>query len=108
MKNAPHPALELLTDLADKVAAAASESLGADQKRAAMFGNEVANRMADDWGGQQVYIPRNAAGQRQGRNAQIFREFTGDNVPDLAKKYGLTIQAVYRIIKAERALRAGR
>ncbi len=44
-------------------------------------------------------------GRRSTRNAQIYREFTGDNQAELALKYGLSTQCIYRIVKVQRELR---
>lgn len=96
---------ELLVDVADKVTTLAMEH-GLDEDRAKRLGTHAAGKLADDWGGQLVYIPMDLLAKNKERNAAIFREFTGDNVADLAAKYGLSIQAVYRIIKAERARRS--
>jgi Mor family transcriptional regulator len=96
---------ELLVDVAGKVTALAKEH-GMDDDRAARLGTEAASRLAEDWGGQQVYIPMDLLARNKDRNAAIYREFTGDNVADLASKHGLSIQAIYRIIKAERAARS--
>lgn len=99
---------ELLQDLAAKLAEQAVSTLGINEGQAKSFAQEVAGRLADDWGGQVVYIPMDVAGRRSQRNAQLFKEFRGDNVSELATKYGLSIQCVYRIIKIQRELRMPR
>lgn len=97
---------ELLVDVAGKVTALAIEH-GLDKELGQLLGAAVAGKLADDWGGQVIYIPMDLHAKNKERNAAIFREFTGDNVADLAAKYDLCVQAIYRIVKAERLLRRG-
>lgn len=98
---------ELLDDVAAKVATMARCGLPPmDEAQAKDFGRRVADMLAEDWGGSSVYIPKNLASRFRRRDALLYREFTGQNVQELAQKYGLTQQRVYAIIKAERARRA--
>ena len=61
--------------------------------------------LAEDWGGSSIYIPKNLAARFRKRDTTLYREFTGNNIAELAQKYGLTQQRVYAILKAERARR---
>ena len=98
---------ELLDDVAAKVANMARCGLPLmDEAQAKDFGRRVADMLAEEWGGSSVYIPKNLASRFRRRDARLYREFTGQNVQELAQKYGLTQQRVYAIIKAERARRA--
>ena len=98
---------ELLDDVAAKVASMARCGLPSVEEEAARaFGRRVADMLAEDWGGSSVYIPKNLASRFRKRAARLYREFTGHNVEELARKYGLTQQRVYAIIKAERSRRA--
>lgn len=106
MKDTPrHLGRELLQDLADKLAAQAQHMLGISEAKAKHFAQEAAGRVADDWGGQNVYIPMDLVGRLSERNFQMYREFTGNNQSDLATKYGLSVQCVYRILKVQKQLR---
>lgn len=93
---------ELLQDLAAKLGKLAQDRLGIRQDAAMAFAEEAAGAIADDWGGQNIYIPMDVVGRRSQRNIQMYREFRGDNAPDLASKYGLSVQCVYRIVKVMR------
>ncbi len=98
---------ELLDDVAAKVARMARCGLPPMEEGAAKdFGRRVADMLAEDWGGASVYIPKNLASHFRRRDAELYRAFTGDNVQELAQKYGLTQQRIYAIIKAERARHA--
>lgn len=100
-----HIAAELLKDLADQAADLAREMLGATPRKAQDFGKEIAFRIAENWGGQNLYIPMDMAGRRSERNEQIYRRFNGANQAELALEYKLSVQMVYRIVKAMRAER---
>lgn len=93
---------ELLQDLSAKLAKLAQDRLGISEAKAKAFAEEAAGAVADDWGGQNIYIPMDLVGRRSQRNIQMYREYRGDNAPELASKYGLSVQCVYRIIKAMR------
>ena len=101
-----HLGRELLQDLAAKVAEMTQAMLGVPEAKAKAFSQEVAGWLADDWGGQNIYVPMDLVGRLSLRNAQIYREFTGDNQPELATKYDLSVQTIYRILKVQTALRA--
>lgn len=54
------------------------------------------------FGGRPAYIPRNDAMKRALRNAQIWAERGKLKVPELAQKYGLCVQGIYKILAAHR------
>lgn len=91
---------ELLVDLAQNVAATLAELLGLDQEKAEQTGREIADRMAAHWGGQNIYFPMGLSYKLSQRDQQIYDEFTGANHSDLARKYGTSLQWIYKIVKA--------
>ena len=99
---------ELLQDLATKLELTAQEQLDVSADKARLFAIEAVGLIADDWGGQLIYIPMNAVGRRTQRNLKIWKEFKGDNHAELATRYGLCVQTVYEIIKAMQRLHAPR
>ncbi len=52
--------------------------------------------------GSQVYIPFSATTERAFLHARIFAEFDGHNQQELSRKYEMSVQAIYRIIKKQR------
>jgi Mor family transcriptional regulator len=62
-------------------------------------GCAVADALASEWGGQLISFPKDFAYKVSARDEQIWADFDGKNQPHLAQKYGLTLSAVYRIIK---------
>lgn len=101
MSNTGKLGADLLKDLADKISAKVIELANLKAETALQIGEDVAGVIADDWGGQSLYIPMNLGSKRATRNAQIYKEFTGDNHQELARKYGLSDSFIYRILKDE-------
>ena len=97
--------VELLTDVAAKVSSMAVTMPGISKRAASELGPRVADLLASDWGGLNLYIPRNLAVNLERRNAEIYGAFTGDNVQDLALKYRVSEHHIYAIIRGERARR---
>lgn len=73
---------------------------------AEICGTDAAIEIARTFSGEEVYFPKFEAVERPLRNRKIREEFNGYNFKSLAKKYGLTEQAIRVIcsdrIKAER------
>ena len=97
---------ELLDGVAARVAGMARSGLPAvNDEEAREFGRRVGGMLGEDWGGASVWVPTTLAGRCRQHDATLYREFTGNNIAELAQKYGLTQQRVYAILKAERARR---
>ncbi|WP_432719889.1 DNA-binding protein [Jeongeupia wiesaeckerbachi] len=94
---------ELLVDLALHTAAALVELAGVEGARAEQLGREVADRMAGHWGGQNIYFPMGLSYKLSQRDRSIYDKFNGTNQSDLAREFGVSLQWVYKIIKAVRA-----
>lgn len=107
MEETPrHIAAELLKDLADQASDLVRQMIKVPPRKAEDFGKELAFRIAENWGGQNLYIPMDMAGRRSERNEQIYKHFNGTNQAELALEHKLSVQMVYRIVKAMRAERA--
>jgi len=50
------------------------------------------------WAGQQIYVQQSSAYLKR----RIFKEFDGNNVPDLVRRYRLSTKTIYDILAAER------
>lgn len=89
---------ELLAEMAHHVSAVLKEmtDMGTDEADNIAF--EVITRIAEQWGGCQFYFPKGVAMQYYRRYRQIYQDFTGSNHTDLAKRYHLSIQRIYKII----------
>ena len=83
--------LEMVTSIIDQEAAKGTKGLG----------KRVADIVADQFGGQQVYFPFD----RKRRDARIYADFRGDNIHALATCYRLSTKQIYAILDKERAKR---
>lgn len=101
-------ATSLLDDLANKVAQRARKDLKVSKGMAEQFGADVAEDISEDWGGLNFYLPKDIVSKVRSRDAQIYDEFTGDNHEELALKYDMSIQYIYRIVRKERERRSVR
>lgn len=97
----PKPGTELLADLAERIATHLIEHQ-IQEEGARAIGDEIAVEMAAYWGGQLIYFPKGKFLILSKRDRQIYAEFNGHNVKELARKYDVSEQHIYRIIKAMR------
>lgn len=58
----------------------------------------VAEQVHFECSGMVIYVPKNQV-LIQKRDKQICLEFTGNNAGELAKKYGLSLAWIYKIVK---------
>ena len=54
--------------------------------------------------GSLLYIPILSATERAYLHARIFAEYNGKNQGELSQRYGMSVQAIYRIIKKQREI----
>jgi len=94
---------ELLVNLMFQCSEILQKSLGVDPKLAEQIGWEISDRMSFVWGGQNIYIPKGVSYRASQRDREIYKEFNGKNQADLAMKYSISLQWLYKIIKAVRA-----
>ena len=55
-------------------------------------------------GGMQLYFPRGQVLEQLVRDMHIWRDFKGDNIPELVERYRVTHKTVYKAIKRMRRL----
>lgn len=72
-----------------------------------VIGPGASERLCERFGGEQVYVPRNTAADRDRRNEEIAaRVAAGDSYEAIARTYGTTAINVRRIVKAAAAKEA--
>ncbi len=91
-------ASELLVDLSEKIAYSLHKKMGISAGKADEIGIEISQQIARDWGGQIIYFTKNCQFLISEKHLAIYREFTGHNHRELAKKWNLTVPAIYRIV----------
>lgn len=65
------------------------------------LGKRVTDIIAEQFGGQQIYLPFD----RERRDARIYAEYRGDNVHALANKFRVSSNHIYKIVRRETAKR---
>ncbi len=78
--------------------------LGIDPDLADQAGCAISEMLANEWGGQLVNIPKDHHYRLASRDLAIYEEFNGTNHGQLARKHGVTVRAIYKIVKRVRAM----
>jgi Mor family transcriptional regulator len=77
--------------------------LKAEHPLCQLLGGEVAQRLADEFGGLTVEIPRGAAQQIELRNSQILVDrAAGLTQNEIARKYQLTTRTIRKVVSMNR------
>ena len=63
---------------------------------------EVADRISELWGGQNVYIPMGLFARLSDRDHKIYARFNGSNHRQLSRDFRIGLTRIYRIIKIMR------
>jgi Mor family transcriptional regulator len=90
---------ELLADLESHAARLLQELANLDKDVAEHLANEIAFTLSQHWGGQNLYVPQSLFYTRSRRNDAVWAAFTGHNQAELARRFKISVQFVYRIIK---------
>lgn len=75
------------------------------ETRAADLAYALVEEVRGAWGCRSVYVPRGAACFRLQLDAVLWREFTGRNQAELARRHGVSRGRVYDGLNRERARR---
>ncbi|MCC5912221.1 MAG: hypothetical protein JJT76_17540 [Clostridiaceae bacterium] len=62
------------------------------------IGEDTAEKLSENFGGEHVYIPKASEHQRLKRNMLIKREFDGCNYRELGRKYSLSTRQIHNIV----------
>jgi len=79
------------------------EEHGIESDIADQAGAAISNHLAEDWGGQVITIPKDYHYKLASRDALIYEDFDGRNHSQLARKYGMTVRGIYKVISRVRA-----
>lgn len=100
---------ELLTGVAEHTAMRLIEKHGLTVDQAAEVGNDLADWLAEYFGGQAVYFVKDAGVQLDERDHQIFLRMRRGNAHELAAEFGISYVRVHQIyrrrLKEARGLR---
>lgn len=98
-----HVRHELLDDTVQRIAMKLAEN-GVSKEAAEDIALDVVNDLADHWGGMNFTFPKNFHFKVSQRDLAIFQEVNRDNIHEVARKNGISVNAVYRAIKRIRPL----
>lgn len=90
---------EILLDLAEHTRELLVQKYQFEDSQAKQIGIELAQCIAESWGGEVIYIPKALLITLSERDLAIWRDFNGSNQRELARKYGVSMQWVYQIVK---------
>lgn len=79
-----------------------------EEDSAKLTASKLVGVMAHYFGGKSFYLPAGDKIKEALRDAQIYQEFNGKNVPELVKKYRLSESTIYAILRQQRALQRKR
>ena len=93
---------EFLADVASATETTLSGQFAVTERLSRLAGERLSTVIHRDWGGQEIYIlkPPSLAEDGSLRN-QIRSQFTGRNHRELARTHGVSVQHIYRILRAE-------
>ncbi len=98
------------TEMAASMAAVLGNCLrkhGLETARADEIALEVLHEMHAEYGGQNLYFPREKKEKLSARDEEIYDRFTSNelSVPEIAQQYGISLQWAYHIIRTVRGKR---
>lgn len=93
---------ELLRDMTDKIKSALCDLGAVNEDQATAIADRIVERMAADWGGQNIYFPMGLVFKLTKRDRDIYRDFNGSNHAELSRRNEVSVTHIYRIIRAVR------
>jgi Mor family transcriptional regulator len=82
--------------------------IGLSPEQSEFAAREAAEFLRLHWGGQQLYFAKGVSFAASQRDEQVWRDFNGRNVDELAKKYELSTRMVLYIVERMRELERSR
>lgn len=93
---------ELLADMAAHATEILKEIGKISHDEAEVLAWAVTDRIAENWGGQSLYIPRGCILGVEKEHLDIFNDFNGHNHSELAQKYKKSVIWIYAVVKRVR------
>jgi len=104
-EDSDYPAL--LRELAE-VVQGELERVDVPAERAAAIAETAAEHVRERFGGQPMYWPKGHTMRAKRRRAAMWADFNGKNHIELAQKYGMCVQQVYKALAQARIEHTGR
>jgi len=99
MSDAKHKTASFLTDVILHVSMVLKGNLVIEPVAAEEIGRKLADHLRQVYGGANLYIPKGTSLDAELRNNAIYQDFRGNNHAELARKYNVTEQHVYAVIR---------
>ena len=81
---------------------------GVGDNEATLIAGDLADRLADHWGGQNITFPKEYRRKLSQVELEIFDAFKGDNLSDVAQRYDLSERGLRKMIaRVTKRIRAG-
>ncbi len=90
---------ELLNDIHTHTADVLEKESQITQGQSRKIARHIVDRFRQAFGGQLIYFPKGTQCDISERDEHLYAEFNGNNQKELAKKYGVTIQQVYKRLR---------
>lgn len=87
---------QLLTDVMAVAAARLAEHVSANA--AEMIAGDLADHLADYWGGQLINFPKDYRWKLNQREMEIYDAYNGSNLGELARKYDISERGLRKLI----------
>jgi len=88
---------DIVRDIFNRIIQAAQRQGGFDEAMA----EQIERQVRADWGGDSVYVPKDAESRRLARNEKILADWQGGNrdIGRLSARYGLTPRQIRNIVR---------
>lgn len=97
-----------LAEMVDVTVAHLQRRRDLDEDTARTYAQEWIATLAIHFGGIPLYLPKGDSLKQALRDSRIWQEFNGENIYELARKYGKSRTQIYRIIAQQRQLTRNR
>jgi Mor family transcriptional regulator len=98
---------QMLADFVD-VLRAAYQRAGIDPDQTDRLARQGVMALSDYLGGRYFYLAKGENLKQALRDDEIWREFDGQNIAELAQRYSVSERHVYRVLAEQRAMRRKR
>jgi Mor family transcriptional regulator len=89
---------ELLMHIISSVSRAL-EGNGMAKDKATEAAITISDELCKEFGGEQIYMPKNKDHNTMLMQHALFKEFDGTNHAELGRKYNISVPHVYRVLK---------
>lgn len=101
----PQTLAELVSIFKDEMT---SGAVKLDEEKAIKLAKRLVARQAHHMGGRQFYLPRDERLRKAMRDIELWNRWNGRNVAELQRRFELTAQQVYAIIREQRQMERDR